>query len=259
MIHYVAVQLRDRLRVLDKALRHGQPGSEEVLHDVRVAARRLLQAIRLFADFLDARRVKQMRRRLRQLTERCGAVRDCDIALAILAAAGCDDAEPREHITALRQTRQDELSCHLRGRHSVQRWRRFLVPLQPSPRMVTAAAFAHRTLPRMLDKLFASGAQAVADGTEPALHHFRLLAKRFRYTLELFAEVYGPGTQKCLHALAALQDRLGAMQDCTASLTLTGHNPRIQRLLETRRRSFAQYWKTFRKHHASWKPWLNGD
>jgi len=47
-----------------------------------------------------------------------------------------------------------------------------------------------------------------------ALHRFRLLTKRFRYTLELFRPCYGPVLYRRIEALKTLQQYLGEISDC---------------------------------------------
>jgi CHAD domain-containing protein len=50
-----------------------------------------------------------------------------------------------------------------------------------------------------------------------SLHGFRLLTKRFRYTLELFRCCYGPGLERRIEALHTLQQRLGEINDCATT------------------------------------------
>ena len=77
---------------------------------------------------------------------------------------------------------------------------------------------AHRVLPAMARAYFAAGRKVVARKTEPAkLHPFRLATKRFRYTLESFARVYGPSMKTKLGLLKPVQDALGEVNDCVAT------------------------------------------
>ena len=55
------------------------------------------------------------------------------------------------------------------------------------------------------------------DPSFAALHRFRLLTKRFRYTLELFSPCYGPGIARRIEALRVLQQNLGEISDCSAT------------------------------------------
>ena len=46
------------------------------------------------------------------------------------------------------------------------------------------------------------------------LHQFRIASKRFRYSLELFAPLYGPSLNPLLGRIKSTQDLLGDVNDC---------------------------------------------
>lgn len=70
-------------------------------------------------------------------------------------------------------------------------------------------------LPQLTREFFASGRELIASGASPIeLHGFRLAAKRFRYTLELFRPLYGPGLEQKLESVRRIQSILGKRQDC---------------------------------------------
>jgi len=74
---------------------------------------------------------------------------------------------------------------------------------------------ARRILPRMAREFFALGRVAAKPEAAPAqLHAFRLSAKRFRYTLELFEPMYGPMMAERLEQVRKIQSVLGERQDC---------------------------------------------
>lgn len=74
---------------------------------------------------------------------------------------------------------------------------------------------ARRALPRMAREFFKLGRAAAGPGSTPAqLHAFRLSAKRFRYTLELFEPMYGPMLSERLEQVRKIQSILGDRQDC---------------------------------------------
>jgi len=58
------------------------------IHDLRVAIRRLSRCLRVFAQFYPGSSWRKLRKRLRVLMDAAGAVRDLDIAIALLAEAG---------------------------------------------------------------------------------------------------------------------------------------------------------------------------
>lgn len=82
----------------------------------------------------------------------------------------------------------------------------------------TVAENAAEKLPGLARVFFAAGRELVAvDAPFEALHHFRLLTKRFRYALELFRPCYGPGLEARIDALQKLQTDLGEINDCATT------------------------------------------
>lgn len=74
---------------------------------------------------------------------------------------------------------------------------------------------ARLQLPQITHEFFASGRQLIQSGASAAeLHAFRLAAKRFRYTLEIFRPLYGPGLEQRLAGVRHIQSLLGKRQDC---------------------------------------------
>jgi hypothetical protein len=79
----------------------------------------------------------------------------------------------------------------------------------------SAGENARRILPGMAREFFALGRTAAGPASTPAqLHAFRLAAKRFRYTLELFEPMYGPMLAERLEQVRKIQSMLGDRQDC---------------------------------------------
>ena len=90
----------------------------------------------------------------------------------------------------------------------------------------SVAENAREKLPELARGFFEAG-RALEKGKPSleALHRFRLLTKRFRYTLELFRSCYGPGLARRIEALRTLQQYLGEISDCaTTRELLAGRN-----------------------------------
>jgi CHAD domain-containing protein len=67
--------------------RTARTGDPDAIHHLRVSIRRLSRCLRVFAQFYPGRGWKKFRRRLKELMDACGRVRDLDVALAVLAGA----------------------------------------------------------------------------------------------------------------------------------------------------------------------------
>jgi CHAD domain-containing protein len=261
---YAERAARARLRTLAANVSHaaGSPEDADAIHDLRVSIRRFTQCLRVFQGLFDTGYCRKMRRRLKKLMNLCGAARNCHIALEVLEAAQAPAAGAVKRRLLRRQRRAErDLAEELErweSRGTVRSWRGWLKARVEPPRTVTA--FAHRLLPRMARELFRAGiAAARPQASYRQMHQFRLLAKHFRYTLELFAPVYkGRGNrrdwERGIDAMRGLQDCLGSINDASATSVLlaeigvTGAGPRrmrapLKRLIEERTAVFRAYWR----------------
>ena len=119
MREYVRLQTGILLRSLASQVnRTARSGDAGAIHDLRVAIRRLSRCLRVFARFYPGSSWKRMRRRLADLMEACGSVRDRDIAIGLLAAAGVPAASP-----LLRQLDEERRAADRELRRELRRWR----------------------------------------------------------------------------------------------------------------------------------------
>jgi CHAD domain-containing protein len=262
-----------RLKTLDGALRLAarNPKDADAVHDLRVAIRRFVQCLKVFPQFFDARAARKVRRRLGKLMDFCAAVRNCDIAMELLRETGIEDASLTESLMAGRATAERTLAGNLK------RWRRRSIRKTWPARLETAPRrglwaldsppldAARRVLPALAARLFTAGnAAASPEASREAMHRFRIHAKQFRYTLELFEPMYGREMEVRLSELRALQDKLGRINDCVTTQALVKDHVRavaaLTRLAERRETEFRACWtRTFDPTaKRRWKAWLSG-
>ena len=98
--------------------RAARTGDAEAIHDLRVAIRRLSRCLRVFARFYPARSWRPMRRRLSELMDACGGVRDRDIAIELLEKAGVPPASP-----LVRRLDQERRAADEELRRELRRWK----------------------------------------------------------------------------------------------------------------------------------------
>jgi CHAD domain-containing protein len=72
---------------LDKA---AKSADEEAVHKMRVSIRRLQQALRIFAQYLDAKGIDSLKAELRGIMKVAGEVRNRDVAMRLISEAGGD-------------------------------------------------------------------------------------------------------------------------------------------------------------------------
>jgi CHAD domain-containing protein len=208
----------------------------EEVHAMRVAARRMRAAWRVFGDGFE----REARRRyvgdLRETGARLGAVRDLDVLLEILAAHGAHRSERgRAGLTPLlrawdaeREARRIELVEFLESASFagfVAEYEAFaetegLAARQVAPhaprlvrhRMPATAWAAYGAV-----SAFDAGLQAADLAT---LHQLRIAGKWLRYTLEFAREAMEPEAAPLISSVVALQDHLGAQHDFHVAATL---------------------------------------
>jgi len=117
--------LLGRLSVaVDRAAHQADAAS---IHDLRVAMRRLSRCLRVFAPLYSDGSWKKMRRRITALLAAAGAVRDCDIALDLVARAGIARRSALvAQLAAQRRKTGRDLLLEIRrwkGRDYPRRWR----------------------------------------------------------------------------------------------------------------------------------------
>ncbi len=243
----IQAQTERSLKGLKAALRTAgkRPEKEDSIHDLRVSIRRFKQVLRVYSEFLE--HTRKMQRSLRGLMDLCGAARDCDVALAVLESAGV----PADHALQgalnkhrVRATRNlaKELEDWNEDAH-LRRWQDWL----------TAKDVGKASPPEApdLSREFRKAGVAAARAGAPyrQMHQFRLLVKKTRYASEILG-----APQSQVDALRALQDRLGAINDCVttseliAELKLDASQQRhiraaLNRLAEKRSEEFRVYWR----------------
>lgn len=264
MRNLVRSQTAKRLKKLQAELegvsrkRGASSGDADGIHDLRVSIRRLSQGLRVFQPWFQTANVPRVRRRLRKLMKRCAAVRNYDVALDVLHAAGWNERGLFAKLKTERGRARDELAGTLRNwrrRNRLRRWRGKLRAQQPATAARNSegasrskAENARRLLPRMIEELFRAGNRAARAGaSHETMHQFRLKTKRMRYTLELFEPVYGAKTEHLMDWLKGLQEKLGAINDCAVTLQMIRRNGRaaaaVRRLAGEREAEFRTYWK----------------
>jgi CHAD domain-containing protein len=250
--------LRARIEKLDEqidlALKHC--GEDEV-HDFRVAVRRLSQALRVFAELFPGKEARKMRRTLKPALDAAAHVRDLDVDSELLVRLGLRRDHPLlEKMRSDRERGALGFLGHLyllRSQGAPRDWLGRLEMLRETEE--DAAEHARGLLPPLAAEFFLAGRKAALKPLAAAqLHAFRLSAKRFRYTLEIFAEFYGPAMEKRIGQVREIQGILGKRQDCAVSMQLLeaaasfdAEARAVMQALERRARKlegeFVRYWR----------------
>ena len=201
----------------------------EFVHQARVAVRRIRSASRALGRRAGWPAV--LDRELRWIARRLGKVRDWDVLQAhtlpaLLAAVPA--AAPLDGLAARARVRDDHA---LREALGGVRYARLALRLlrwvnSGNGDEATLAAVANLRLARLHRRLF-DAAEFFAALPVRKQHRVRILAKRLRYALDLFASTLPAlPAKRYVARLAQLQDELGALNDAVVAAELLRRLPR---------------------------------
>jgi CHAD domain-containing protein len=192
---------------------------------MRVASRRVREALRLFAPLYGRRTLQGWNDATAAVTRALGAVRDDDVFIAAFArlARDADTAEERTALAWLVGVAQGERSERLRrmrkrlagldlgglraGLKKTARTR--AVPEADLP----LSALATRAVAERLDAVAALLPAARNESDSASQHALRIAMKRLRYAVETLAPCFDDGFPELHRTLVAFQDALGELHD----------------------------------------------
>jgi triphosphatase len=203
----------------------------EAIHQLRVGARRLRSALRLFRTALNPSLAEPLEEDLRWIMAELGPVRDLHVLLSKILRpvrlARPDDGALQRLELELRKrlaVRSDHAGRVVLSSRFTRLILRIGVWLEggilPVPGngveapFVGARAFAQGALHR-LDRQVRRRGRNLQELPGEELHRLRIRVKRLRYAGECFAPLFpgARGRKKWLRSIRALQDRLGDLQD----------------------------------------------
>jgi CHAD domain-containing protein len=192
-----------------------------VVHNIRVASRRLQQVLQLLLPKAKSARSKKLFRTLRKVRRAFGPCRNLDVNLELVRArietttASTRQAWERVHLW-LEEKRAAAIEA---GRAELRQHELvgFIERLQSlldggGDDQEGLAQLAGRTKEALSDWRDAFET-ARADPVVERIHAFRIAGKRLRYRAELFGEVGNASVKPMISALKSLQDDLGLWHD----------------------------------------------
>jgi CHAD domain-containing protein len=207
----------------------------EGVHDMRVLSRRLRSSIHDFRPYL--RKGSLPRPKLRTIASRLGEVRDIDVALFALQQLRSKAKGPAENgikllaaeLRVRRRTARVTLTNALQDQ-AIENFRKefltklrailIVVPSQPqsetyaSPLPVSFRSLGSDIISARLKDFVTASPCLYMPYQIKKLHQLRILAKRLRYSIELFALCWGKEMEAMAKEVAQLQTSLGELHDC---------------------------------------------
>ncbi len=205
-------------------------GDIEYVHRCRVASRRMRAALAMFESSLPAKEHKKLQKAMRVVTRSLGDARDTDVQIEVLKTALPEFADPRlapgirRLVLRLQQKRKSAQAEVVRAvekleeKDVIANAREALQPLADmggeiylfSPALYE---LGFNAIKARLDELLLYEPFIDNPNNLTELHAMRISAKRLRYTLENFEELYGGQVKEVVQTMRALQDALGALHD----------------------------------------------
>lgn len=203
----------------------------EAIHRIRVASRRLRTAMQLFKECIPEKRNNSWTSQVRSLTQALGRARDIDVQFELLAGIFKNIPDVkfkpgiRRILLRIDQNRQkiqtevvDTINKLQKSKVLGQISRRFqpLLEQRQSVDLHDSALYqlAFDWINRRLNELLTYEVYIRRPEYKKELHAMRIAAKRLRYTMEIFSELYADQLEKPLQAARKTQQLIGEIHDC---------------------------------------------
>jgi len=211
------------LFALEDAARSG--ADADAVHDMRVASRRLREALRLLAPVYPDRAFRRWYRRVRSITRALGPVRDADVFIEEFSALAPELGEGGRRAVAYmvgyrtgrRERELEALNRELaaldlaRARSSFERMAWSVADSEAARRPL--ADFAYAAVAERVGVVAAAQPAALVESEVDVQHALRIDYKRLRYAVEAFAPCYQEAFDGLHATLTAFQDVLGELHD----------------------------------------------
>ncbi|MGB4442317.1 MAG: CHAD domain-containing protein [Coriobacteriia bacterium] len=223
---------------LEDAARGG--ADADAVHDMRVASRRLREAMRLLGPLYPPKAFGTWYKRVRRITRALGPVRDSDVFIEDFTKLGNHvGAEGKRAVafmvgyrTGRREHELDVLDAELAGldlaenRRSFESFARRLA--DPASAGEPLAGFAYGAVAERAATVFGAQPAALVSEHVTRQHELRIDYKRLRYAVEAFAPCYGDSFDDLHETLTAFQDTLGDLHDMHVFLEMLRAPERIE-------------------------------
>jgi CHAD domain-containing protein len=214
-------------------------GQTKAVHKARVASRRIREALPVVAATAPKPTVKKLKRRLRELTQSLGPIRELDVELGLIDDEGDSDHVPR---SALEVVRREVAARRHALRHDLDKnpphLKKLIKKLEKVGRGdrgraegkgLRAEGKGHRADKRVAEDAWrdvlasrllrrAKDLRSSIDAAGPLytpdrIHGVRISTKKLRYALEIAHEAGIPTASAIVRKLKKHQERLGKLHD----------------------------------------------
>lgn len=199
------------------------PASDEAVHDLRVAIRRVLAWIAVRNVLLGPdRRLREARSSLKTLMIPLGKLRDAHVKRDWIRKVVPEGDEPSYQYSV--QVASDVLrwEAKVRKRLGAQSTRRLRISFPRGSGGLGGRLEAAILAPDLLGRLEREVSKHLTAALDPAhpeaLHRMRLAFKKYRYAAEVFLPLFPKATEETVKRLHDFQTLLGTIHDCDVIL-----------------------------------------
>ena len=297
---YCAQNISPNLETLNKKAKSIQRRRNmEDIHDVRVSSRRVRTSLSIFEDYFPQKKVKIWQRDMKEITKAFGSVRDLDVQIDLVDQI-YKSVNDKSILPGLRRIR---LRLKQKRQHKQDETRKMTRSILESATFVELQAWAKSILdqaegtPESRSDLYQLGYEHIQKRLDEFLffevfifdpdrveemHQMRIAAKRLRYALEVFSDLYAKKSDFALEIARQSQQLLGEIHDADVwkvflpkfmekeqkrVLDFYGYTspynrlkPGIEYLLKNRIKERNRLYTEFLKNWKNWKlkeTWLN--
>ena len=202
----------------------------EAIHRMRVASRRLATGLDVFKPCLPKKKSRAWRDEVRKVTIALGKARDLDIQIAELTDLYNDQLDAKfkpGYNRLILRLKQDRTKAQKKVNKTVFKlnesqaleemilWfeKHFEPDLALEPYPPSVFQMAHQAITNALDAFLRHQDFIASDADSDKLHAMRIAGKRLRYTMEIFAPIYGGALAPFIISMKNIQDILGEFHD----------------------------------------------
>ncbi|MDO9545858.1 MAG: CHAD domain-containing protein [Pelolinea sp.] len=300
IIQYCARSLLPNIQTLKKSsVKILKRSNIDDIHDLRVASRRIRTILDVFSDQLPNKKVKNWEKEISTITKSFGLVRDLDVQIDLINKIYKSTEESRLR-SGLRRVRLRLNQKRQQKQADTSEANKLILNSAPIAEMEHWAETVNDRIDEDLvfsTDLFRVGYKKIQSRLDEflfyevfifdptrisELHQMRIKAKRLRYALEVFSDLYHKETDFALEISKQVQEYLGNIHDCDVWInflpnflhkelhrinTFYGYSspfnrikPGIEYLIKDREKERTRLYKSFINEWKKWKfdeIWLN--
>lgn len=271
----------------------------EDIHDIRVTSRRIRTCLTIFEDYFPSKKLKTWSKVIKGITNTYGAVRDLDVQIELLERIYGQVNDPkiksglrriRLRLKQQRGKRQEETKkvtqvvIESPTLAELKDWCEKNMNLAESDYQHNPALhqLGYKNIQHHLDEFLFFEVFIFDPSRVKELHQMRIAAKRLRYSLEVFSDLYSHKSDFALDIARQSQEYLGQIHDADVWISFLPEfmereqnkihsfygygspfsrlKPGIEYLVKNRQEERRKLYKKFLKDWQKWKmneTWLN--